>query len=265
MWQCRSLYQKKRTGKIVNFSPFPPALTLRSEVLIAMSRIFLPQSHAARRRIGLLAEVRISMRKTLIPVCCLFLLAACAHPAPPSHPPRPSVKVKLEGFSKWQHVCDSERSWPTFLGNGVDIAESRSSQEWARLYDGLEGKSEMDAIRAVQHFVNSRPYAEDRDIWGIEDHWATPREFLQLGGDCEDFAIAKYFALRELGIAPDAMRIAGVWNRQQGRGHAVLLVDADREVWVLDNLESEPVPLDSLPHYVPLYYVNENNIWTLTK
>lgn len=196
-------------------------------------------------------------------VCCLFLCVSCVGPAPSSRPARPSVKVKLEGFSKWQQVCDSERDRPTFLGNRADVADRRSAVEWARLYDSLQGRPIMDAVRGVNHFFNNWPYVDDKDVWGMEDHWATPREFMRLGGDCEDFAIAKYFALRELGIAPDSMRIAGVWNRQQGRGHAVLLVLVELDVWVLDNLEDEPVPLDDMTHYVPQYYVNESSIWTL--
>ena len=45
------------------------------------------------------------------------------------------------------------------------------------------------------------------DVWGVMDYWETPAEFFQKSGDCEDFAIAKYFALRDLGFPASQMRI----------------------------------------------------------
>lgn len=51
-------------------------------------------------------------------------------------------------------------------------------------------------------------FAEDAAIWSQPDYWATPLETLGLGaGDCEDFSIAKYYSLKEVGVAPDKLRL----------------------------------------------------------
>lgn len=84
---------------------------------------------------------------------------------------------------------------------------------------------------------------------------------MEFGGDCEDFAIAKYYALKELGMGVDRLRIAGVWNKKLRTGHAVLVVRVDGREWALDNLSDAPVLLSELPHYAVQYYTNENSIW----
>jgi arylamine N-acetyltransferase len=55
------------------------------------------------------------------------------------------------------------------------------------------------------------------------------------GGDCEDFALTKYFALRSLGFDDAAMRIAVVWDGVDREEHAVLLVRVRDKLWLLDN------------------------------
>ena len=60
----------------------------------------------------------------------------------------------------------------------------------------------------VNTFFNAFAYRADRALWRKADHWSTPLEFIgRGGGDCEDFAIGKYFALRWLAVAPDALRV----------------------------------------------------------
>lgn len=51
----------------------------------------------------------------------------------------------------------------------------------------------------------------DKDIWGVENYWATPQETLEKGmGDCEDIAIGKLFSALESGIDPAKLRLAHV-------------------------------------------------------
>ena len=62
---------------------------------------------------------------------------------------------------------------------------------------------EEEQLQRVNEFFNRRiRFAEDIEVWGQADYWATPLETMGRGaGDCEDFVFAKYFALRELGVA----------------------------------------------------------------
>src|SRR6185369_9110964 len=57
------------------------------------------------------------------------------------------------------------------------------------------------ALERVNEFINRLPAIPDIDHWKVIDYWATAAEsFASNGGDCEDFVIAKYFALKELGV-----------------------------------------------------------------
>ena len=195
---------------------------------------------------------------------CMSALLSCAGGETPrrSKPAEPLIRVGMEKFSKWRRVCESERDRPTFLGNKAGVPDSAIAGAWAALHAKLPDASDMVKIREINSFFNNFPYIEDKDMWGVEDHWSAPREFMAHGGDCEDFAIAKYFALRALGMDADRLRIAGVWNKRRGTGHAVLLAVMDGHYWVLDNLTGELLPQEETRrYYIPQYYTNEHSVW----
>lgn len=119
----------------------------------------------------------------------------------------------------------------------------------------------MDQLRTVNAFFNRWPYRLDEDIYGTSDWWATPQEFLRLSGDCEDYAICKYFALRELGFSPENLRIVVLKDRIRNIGHAVLAVFLEDEVYVLDNVTDMIFPHTKYRHYIPQYSLNEQARW----
>ncbi len=117
-------------------------------------------------------------------------------------------------------------------------------------------------LAEVNERINAAPFVADSANWGRNDYWASTREFSQRGGDCEDFASAKYFALRALGFPADALRIVIVVNEAKQARHAVLMVQLADEVLVLDNLYANVMPTFALAHYRPLLAMNENT-WQL--
>jgi len=122
--------------------------------------------------------------------------------------------------------------------------------------------SRSEKIRAVNEFFNRWPYKEDTEVYGLSEYWATPTEFMARSGDCEDFAIAKYFALRELGFKNDEMRIVILMDQIRNIGHAVLAIYNDNnETLVLDSLSNLIVPHDRYKHYLPQYSMNETTRW----
>lgn len=91
------------------------------------------------------------------------------------------------------------------------------------------------------HIVNEY----DINTWGVEDYWATPKEFIVRGsGDCEDFVIAKYYTLKALGVNPSDMMIYIVKVTDDRDYHAVLGVKSDRnETLILDNISWKILPI----------------------
>jgi len=122
-----------------------------------------------------------------------------------------------------------------------------------------EGRARLGEInRAVN--LSIRP-VDDGVQYGVADFWSTPLATLGAGaGDCEDYAIVKYVALRELGIAPDDLRILIVHNPRRRTNHAVLAVHLGEEWLILDNRTLIMVNSADARHYRPLFVLDHRGV-----
>lgn len=122
-------------------------------------------------------------------------------------------------------------------------------------------------LAAVNGFFNRRiVFVEDRDVTGQADHWASPLEVLAEGrGDCEDYAIAKYFSLLALGLPVSRLRLVYTQAQIDGqsRPHMVLAYYAhpDAEPLILDNLLSDLRPASRRPDLRPVFSFNSHGLW----
>lgn len=175
--------------------------------------------------------------------------------------PEPSYRLPADDLPKWARVRDAENLDPSFTANGLAMPDAARAAEWRRLCKSLPTASDMEKLVAVTRFFNKWPYTRDEALWGVDDYWALPREFALWSGDCEDYAITKFYALRHVGIPAARMRIAAVWNTKRGEGHAVLLVRVENIEYVLDNFTDKVLPKEAVTHYDPVFYVNEETLW----
>lgn len=136
-------------------------------------------------------------------------------------------------------------------------------QEWAAL-------DERSRLARVNEFYNRRiVFRDDMAVWGQEDYWASPLETLEKGaGDCEDFAIAKYFSLLAAGVPPQRLRLVYVQAQQGGPlgpwvPHMVLAWYAapGAEPLVLDSLITEIRPASGRPDLKPVFSFNGEGLW----
>lgn len=143
-------------------------------------------------------------------------------------------------------------------------ARLRVSQ-WQQLIQTQQTASDLQKLKRVNDFFNQTVRFEtDGLLWQQTDYWATPIEFLSKGaGDCEDFAIAKYFTLKALGVAEDKMRITYVKAIQLKQAHMVLTYfGSPREVpLVLDNLQASILPATARKDLLPVYSFNGSGLW----
>ena len=125
------------------------------------------------------------------------------------------------------------------MGDGQAIEQARLTS-WRSLIEQSGSLDERSKLQAVNDFINrSVSYGTDRQIWGVDDYWATPLETLSRGrGDCEDFALLKRKMLVDRGVDP-ADLLMTVVLQPNGEGHAVLTVRTDRGDFVLDNMRSK--------------------------
>jgi predicted transglutaminase-like cysteine proteinase len=138
---------------------------------------------------------------------------------------------------------------------------------WRALVDdpANHALSEKEKLELVNKFFNSNVlFLNDIDLWKKNDYWATPLEMLSIGaGDCEDYSIAKYFTLKELGVDEEKLRITYVKATQIGQAHMVLTYfETKRSVpLVLDNLVIDIKPANQRSDLVPVYSFNGTGLW----
>ena len=95
--------------------------------------------------------------------------------------------------------------------------------DWHVLIREKSQAPEMEKLESVNSFFNKLEFVDDLYHWKKEDYWATPLEMLiSNGGDCEDFATAKYFTLRNLEIPDEKMRLTYVKSLKLKQSHMVL-------------------------------------------
>lgn len=126
------------------------------------------------------------------------------------------------------------------------------------------GKPEDEKLQYVNNFFNRIPFIADIIHWRKEDYWATPVEKLATyGGDCEDFSIAKYFALKELGVPEAKLRLTYVKAIRLNQAHMVLTYFPEPTAMpmVLDNLVPGIRPAAERRDLVPVYSFNGDGLW----
>ena len=138
-------------------------------------------------------------------------------------------------------------------------------KDWRALITSLDGKPLRSQLREINAWANKHPYIIDQLNWGLEDYWETPYEFMTVNGDCEDYAIAKYYSLRALGVPEDQLRIMVVQDFNLGGIiHAILGVYDGDELFILDNQITQVMPAMKIYHYRPIYGVNQDWWWAYT-
>lgn len=150
-------------------------------------------------------------------------------------------------------------------------ARTQLLDDWKLLIKQASRLDEASKLEAVHRFFNQNiRFDEDINIWGTNDYWATPLETLTQGrGDCEDFAIAKYFTLLEMGVNPEKLRLVYTKARldtpsgTQFRAHMVLAYypSASHSPMILDNMNTRISDARQRDDLEPVFSFNLKGIW----
>ncbi|MBV5318236.1 MAG: transglutaminase-like cysteine peptidase [Desulfobulbaceae bacterium] len=128
----------------------------------------------------------------------------------------------------------------------------------------MQGGNDLAKLEKVNRFFNKTRFLNDSTHWDVEDYWATPTEFLASdGGDCEDFAIAKYFTLISLGIKENQLTLTYVTALRLNLAHMVLTYypAPGVEPLVLDNLVDAIKSSSERTDLLPVYSLNGSGLW----
>jgi predicted transglutaminase-like cysteine proteinase len=141
-------------------------------------------------------------------------------------------------------------------------------EAWDSMIESSKNESILNQLKNVNDFFNQITYRSDLSVWGVKDYWATPFEFMGIGaGDCEDYAIAKYFSLIKLGVPDEKLRITYVSykkaNSKFEQAHMVLTYyhRVGVEPVVLDNINKTLQVASKRPDLKPVYSFNASGLW----
>jgi len=131
-----------------------------------------------------------------------------------------------------------------------------------KLLKEAQGLSDKERLLRVNDFFNQVPYSSDEKVWGNSDYWATPLEMLGKGkADCEDYAIAKFFTLLEMGIPEEKLFLTYAVTDNLTTRHMVLAYYEYKGAvpLILDNRAFTILPESLSKDYIPLYRFNLND------
>jgi len=134
--------------------------------------------------------------------------------------------------------------------------------------DEVKDSTDLEKLKAVNTFFNDVRYSSDAKIYRKKDYWATPWEFLGKDkGDCEDYVISKYFALKYLGIDPKKLFFTYVRSTKFKQPHMVLTYfkTPRSEPLILDNNNHRIFPASKRKDLTPIYNFNGEILQKSTK
>lgn len=164
-------------------------------------------------------------------------------------------------------MCSALEFSPSYLdeiGKKYGEYAKRRLITWEKLIKDNKNSAELVKLEKVNSFFNLMEYYSDISHWGKDDYWATPLEFVVSGGgDCEDFTVAKYFTLLDLGVSDDKLLITYVKAIDLNLAHMVLTYypTPDGIPLILDNLNKEMLTADKRPDLKPIYSFNGKGLW----
>jgi predicted transglutaminase-like cysteine proteinase len=135
---------------------------------------------------------------------------------------------------------------------------------WQSLIQETTTESDLDKLTKVNDFFNLVRFVSDIKHWKTSDYWATPVEFLATnGGDCEDFALAKYFTLKAMGVEEHKLNLTYVKALRLNQAHMVITYyeTPQAEPLVLDSLDKTILPASKRIDLLPVYSFNGTGLW----
>lgn len=150
------------------------------------------------------------------------------------------------------------------LSENYGIQAAKRGNAWVKILTQSGTLTDIEKLKKVNRFFNHFHFIDDIKLWGINNYWATPIEFIGVnGGDCEDYSIAKYYTLLELGVPDEKMRITMVRALHLEQYHMVLAYyDTPGSVpLILDNIDGEIKPATKRNDLIPVYSFNGTQLW----
>jgi predicted transglutaminase-like cysteine proteinase len=168
----------------------------------------------------------------------------------------------LEKWRAVEHKLDDERVQIALCDGDRERCVSPAALRFLAIVDNARGKEGRARLGEINRAVNLaiRPMS-DLAQYGEIDVWSPPLDTFATGaGDCEDYAIAKFVALRLAGIPADDLRLVIMRDTLRGEDHAVAAARLDGHWLTLDNRRMAMVEDADVRNYRPLFVIDRDGV-----
>lgn len=185
---------------------------------------------------------------------------------------RPTSEVSVSPLiGKWQTVkqsIDAELSLLTLCRLDLAFCPSPAAIEFLSIVERARQREGLAKVGEINRAINLdiRP-AADIELYQVEDFWTSPLVTLTAGaGDCEDYAIAKFVALREAGVPSRDLRLVILRDDRLHADHAVVAVRVDHHWRILDSRrllmleDSQFIRFQAMSHFEPIFSIGDAGI-----
>ena len=182
-----------------------------------------------------------------------------------------TVEFRSKSFKalpQWARVLKKSKAEVKLLNacaNNAASCKTPQQKSWRKIIQSAKSMSRRQKLDTVNKFFNRWPYKLDSEVYGVSEYWASPNQFMRTSGDCEDYSIAKFYALKQLGFRDNEMRIVILKDSIRGIGHAVLAIYEKNDILILDSLSNLILTHTKYRHYIPQYSMNSTTRWAHIK
>jgi predicted transglutaminase-like cysteine proteinase len=168
-------------------------------------------------------------------------------------------------WEKWLGVerkLDDERVQLALCEGDPERCVSPAALQFLAIVDAAKAREGRARLGEINRAINLaiRPMS-DLAQYGRIDVWSSPLVTLTTGaGDCEDYAIAKFVALRQAGVSPDDLRIVIMRDTIRGEDHAVAAARLDGHWLTLDNRRMAMVEDANIRNYRPIFVIDQYGV-----
>jgi predicted transglutaminase-like cysteine proteinase len=166
---------------------------------------------------------------------------------------------------KWlgiQPKLDEERVQLALCDGDRERCVSPAALRFLAIVDNAKARDGRARLGEINRAINLAIHPmSDLAQYGEIDVWSSPLVTFANGtGDCEDYAIAKFVALRQAGISPEDLRIVIMRDTIRGEDHAVAAARLDGHWLTLDNRRMAMVEDAYVRNYRPLFVIDQYGV-----
>ena len=198
---------------------------------------------------------------TLISPGALDLIRKSAEPFG-LHASRISTGALREKWLSVERTLDDERVQLALCDGDRERCASPAALKLLVIVDNARAREGRARVGEINRAINLaiRPMS-DIAQHGQADVWSSPLATFATGaGDCEDYAIAKFVALRLADVSADDLRIVVLRDTIRGEGHAVAMARLDDHWFTLDNRRMAMVEDVDVRNYRPLFVIDQYDV-----